>query len=80
MSKYINHKEAYSYVSANYHTSNIARCYLNLREQRNDLLEALELLIDDLALRAKIKGDDCLDVSDGRLIKAQEAIAKAKGE
>ena len=45
-----------------------------------ELLEALELLIDDLALRAKLKGDDCLDVSDGILIKAQDAIAKAKGE
>jgi|688.fasta_scaffold1401594_2 hypothetical protein len=45
-----------------------------------DLLEALELLIDDLALRAKLRGDDCLDVSDGRLYKAQKAIAKAKGE
>ena len=45
-----------------------------------ELLEALELLIDDLALRAQLKGDDCLDVSDGILIKAQDAIAKAKGE
>ena len=48
--------------------------------QRDELLEALELLIDDLALRAKLRGDDCLDVSDGRLYKAQKAIAKAKGE
>lgn len=45
-----------------------------------DLLEALELLIDDLRLRAKLRGDDCLDVSNGRLYKAQKAIAKAKGE
>lgn len=51
-----------------------------LKAQRDELLEALELMIDDLALRAKLKGDDCLDVSDGILIKAQEAIAKAKGE
>jgi len=51
-----------------------------LRQQRDELLEALELLIDDLALRAKLRGDDCLDVSDGRLYKAQKAIAKAKGE
>jgi hypothetical protein len=49
-------------------------------KQRDELLEALELLIDDLALRAKLRGDDCLDVSDGRLYKAQKAIAKAKGE
>jgi len=48
--------------------------------QRDELLEALELLIDDLALRAKLRGDDCLDISDGRLYKAQKAIAKAKGE
>jgi len=51
-----------------------------LRQQRDELLEALELLIDDLALRAKLRGDDCLDVSDGRLYKAQKAIAKAKGK
>lgn len=52
----------------------------DIESQRDELLEALELLIDDLALRAKLRNDDCLDVSDGRLIKAQEAIAKAKGE
>jgi hypothetical protein len=80
VNKYINHEKAYLSVCSSYHDSNLARCYLNLREQRNELLEALELLIDDLALRAKLKGDDCLDVSDGILIKAQEAIAKAKGE
>lgn len=51
-----------------------------LKAQRDELLEALELLIDDLALRAKLRGDDCLDVSDSRLIKAQEAILKAKGK
>jgi len=45
-----------------------------------ELLKALELLIDDLRLRAKLRGDDCLDVSDGRLYKAQKAIAKARGE
>ena len=45
-----------------------------------DLLEALELLIDDLALRARLRRDKCLDVSDGRLYKAQKAIAKARGE
>lgn len=45
-----------------------------------DLLKALELLIDDLALRARMRGDECLDVSDGRLIFAQEVIARAKGE
>ena len=45
-----------------------------------ELLESLELLIEDLALRAKIRGDRCLDVSDGRLIKAQKAILKAKGD
>jgi hypothetical protein len=37
-------------------------------------------MISDLVLRAKLRGDDCLDVSDGRLYKAQKAIAKAKGE
>ena len=52
----------------------------DIESQRNELLEALELLIDDLALRAKLRGDDCLDVSDSRLIKAQEAILKAKGK
>lgn len=52
----------------------------NLIASAPELLEALELLIDDLALRAKLKGDDCLDVSDGILIKAQDAITKAKGE
>lgn len=68
MSKYINHEEAYSYVSAHYHTSNIARCYLNLREQRNELLEALEEVI--------AISDRKHDVWD----KAKQAIAKAKGE
>ena len=51
-----------------------------LKAQRDELLEALELLIDDLALRARLKGEKCLDISDGRLFKAQKAIAKAKGE
>lgn len=52
----------------------------DLKAQRDELLEALDLLIDDLALRARLKGEKCLDVSDGRLFKAQKAIARAKGE
>ena len=74
MSKYINHEEAYSYVSANYHTSNIARCYLDLREQRNDLLEALESVINDWLKRA-----DCV-LPKETCEKVIIAIAKAKGE
>lgn len=58
----------------------IEQAFKEVTSNRDDLLEALELLIDDLRLRAKLRGDDCLDVSDGRLYNAQKAIAKAKGE
>lgn len=51
---------------------------VKLKNLRDELSEALELLIDDLRLRAKLRGDDCLDVSDGRLYNAQKAIAKAR--
>lgn len=78
MSKYINHEEAYSYVSANYHTSNIARCYLNLREQRNDLLEALEEVSEfvDYLKEYNVPNDFPTDLPE----KIKAAIAKAKGE
>ena len=74
MSEYINHEEAYSYVSANYLTSNIARCYLDLREQRNDLLEALVEIMD--------RSEDVLQefLCEFEIIAARKAIAKAKGE
>jgi hypothetical protein len=44
-----------------------------------DLLNALKKVIDDLALRAKIKGEKSLDISDGILYCAQKAINKAEG-
>ena len=52
----------------------------NLIMAAPDLLEALELLIDDMKLRASLSEDPhALDVSHGRYIKAEKAIAKAKG-
>lgn len=44
------------------------------------LLEALQELIDDLKLRASLTDEpDVLNVSCGKLIKAEKAIAKAHG-
>ena len=52
----------------------------NLIMAAPDLLEALELLIDDLKLRASLTDEShVLDVSHGRFVKAEKAIAKAKG-
>lgn len=49
----------------------------NLIMAAPDLLEALELLIDDMKLRSSLSA---LDVSHERYIKAEKAIAKAKVE
>ena len=47
-----------------------------------ELLEALEKVIADLKLRAEIdsRGYRVLNISDGVLMRAEKAIAKAKGE
>lgn len=47
-----------------------------------DLHEALEMVIADLKLRAEIdsRGYRVLNISDGILMRAEKAIAKAKGE
>lgn len=50
-----------------------------------ELLEALQLIIKDLRVRAKVRGDIdddgtvVLDVGSGALMKANDAIAKALG-
>ena len=46
--------------------------------QRDELLAAVELLADYLASKENMQG--YLNVLDSRLYKAQQAIAKAKGE
>lgn len=44
------------------------------------LLEALQDLLEDLKLRASLTDEpDVLNVSRGKLIKAEKAIARAKG-
>ena len=47
-----------------------------------ELLKALEAMISDLKLRAEIdsRGYRVLNISDGVLMRAEKAIAKAKGE
>ena len=52
----------------------------NLIMAAPDLLEALELLIADMKLRASLsENPHVLDVSCGIYLKAEKAIAKAKG-
>lgn len=51
-----------------------------------ELLEALQLIIKDLRIRAKVRGDIdddgtvVLDIGSGVLMKANDAIAKALGQ
>ncbi len=49
-----------------------------LTNENQNLLEVLEAMISDLVLRAELRGDDCLDISDGILRRAEIAITKAK--
>jgi hypothetical protein len=42
--------------------------------------QIIKEMISDLVLRAELRGDDCLDISDGILRRAEIAITKAKGE
>lgn len=52
-----------------------------LKDVNVDLLEALQDLMADLKLRASLTDEpNVLDVSHGRYIKAEKAIAKALGE
>ena len=54
---------------------------LNLMCAAPDLLEALQMMIEDLELRASLAGDPgVLDISCGVLFRANKAIEKAKGE
>lgn len=45
-----------------------------LRAENKELRESLQAIIDDLAMRARMRGDDALDVSHGKLMKAQLAL------
>lgn len=46
MSEIINHEEAHLLANHKRHESNLARCYLDMKEQRDELLEALEAIIE----------------------------------
>ena len=70
MSEIINHEEAYLLGCAKQGESNLARCYLDIKAQRDELLEALI---------------DCrrtLEIANftQELAVVNAAIAKAKGE
>lgn len=58
----------------------------NLIAAAPELLEALQLIIKDLRIRAKVRGDIdddgtvVLDIGSGALMKANDAIAKALGQ
>lgn len=61
--------------------TNIRPLYLApLKDVNVDLLEALQDVLEDLKLRASLTDEpNVLNVSRGKLIKAEKAIAKAKG-
>ena len=74
MSEVINHEEAYLLACAKGSESNLARCYLDIKAQRDELLEASENVLNDWLKRA-----DCM-VPKETLEKIIIAVAKAKGE
>ena len=73
MSEVINHEEAYLLACAKGSESNLARCYLDIKAQRDELLEASENVLNDWLKRA-----DCM-VPKETLEKVIIAVAKAKG-
>ena len=76
MSEVINHEEAYLLACAKGSESNLARCYLDIKAQRDELLEALETIIErwDTPLWKDVPHTaECINAA--RLI-----VAKAKEE
>ena len=74
MSEVVNHEEAYLLACAKESESNLARCYLDIKAQRDELLEALEDIF--------AKTDDMLSewLCEYQIRDVRKAIAKAKGE
>lgn len=59
---------------------NVADELRRLHATNTDLLKALTDLVDDLKLRATLAGTHVLDVSNGRWLAAERAMANARGE
>jgi hypothetical protein len=68
----------YQWLSMNKEIEGLRYINLHTAIYAAELCKALERVIDDLALRAQIKGEDSLDISQGRLMAADKAITNYK--
>lgn len=81
MSEIINHEEAYLLACLKQSESNLARCYLDMKEQRDELLEALEESLGflEFAYTDIQMNDYSFNLLEETTNKVRAAITKAKG-
>ena len=80
MSELMNSVDAYiEFAEATNKFSDLAfyqrvKAALSRTDHADELAKALEAVIEDLALRAKMKGEDALDISHSQLMAADKAL------